>query len=88
MRSFPYAWYVDRIFNKNDSKTSLALCDYLRKDKKLDWSDYNTEALEAFSTLNRDLVSPPVLVSSQLRSSNMVDTDASAYALEAVFHQQ
>ena len=55
----------------------------LRKDAEPDWDSPTNDELEAFETLIRKLVTPPILGLPKANRSYMIDTDASAYQLGA-----
>lgn len=75
-------------FVRDCFKIPLPLNDYLRKYKEFGWLDPTIKAVDAFNKLESKLVEPSVLALPQLHRSNMIDTDASAYASGAVFLQQ
>ena len=60
----------------------------LRKDADLDWDSPTNDELEAFETLKRKLVTPPILGLPNANRPYMIDTDASAYQLGAKLLQQ
>ena len=60
----------------------------LRKDAEPDWDSPTNDELEAFETLKRKLVTPPILGLPKANRPYMIDTDASAYQLGATLLQQ
>ncbi len=64
------------------------LNDMLKKDANPTWDDPKPAAVEAFETLKRKLISPPVLALPKRGRPYMIDTDASAYQLGATLLQQ
>ena len=60
----------------------------LRKDVEPDWDSPTNDELDAFKTLKRKLVAPPILGLPKANSPYMIDTDASAYQLGATLLQQ
>ena len=60
----------------------------LRKDAEPDWDSPTNDELEAFETLKRKLVAPPIHGLPKANCPYMIDTDASAYQLGATLLQQ
>ena len=60
----------------------------LKKDANPTWDNPSTAAVDAFETLKRKLISPPVLALPKRGRPYMIDTDASAYQLGAALLQQ
>ena len=60
----------------------------LRKDAEPDWDSPTNDELEAFETLKRKLVAPPILGLPKASRPYMIDTDASAYQLGTTLLQQ
>ena len=60
----------------------------LKKDARPTWYDPTPEAVKAFETLKRKLISPPILALPKMDRPYMIETDASAYQLGATLLQQ
>ena len=88
VRSFLGAANVYRRFHKNFSGIAKPLNDMLKKDANPTWDDPKPAAVEAFETLKRKLISPPVLALPKRGRPYMINTDASAYQLGATLLQQ
>ena len=88
VRSFLGAANVYRRFVKNFSGIAKPLNSMLKKDARPSWDNPEPEAVEAFETLKRKLISPPVLALPKRGRPYMIDTDASAYQLGATLLQQ
>ena len=78
VRSFLGAANVYRRFVKNFSGIAKPLNEMLKKDANPTWDDPKQAAVEAFETLKRKLISPPVLALPKRGRPYMIDTDASA----------
>lgn len=74
-----------RRFIKDLFEIAQQLNDCRRKEKEIDWLDSTTEALNALKTLLSKMVAPLVLDLPRPHGPYMIDTDASSYALEAVY---
>ena len=88
VRSFLGAANVYRRFVKNFSGIAKPLNEMLKKDANPTWDDPKPAAVEAFETLRRKLISPPVLALPKRGRPYMIDTDAYAYQLGATLLQQ
>ena len=88
VRSFLGASNVYRRFVKNFSGIAKPLNAMLKKDARPTWDDPKPEVVEAFDTLKRKLISPPILALPKKDRPYMIDTDASAYQLGATLLQQ
>lgn len=73
---------------KDIYKIGWPLNKYLWKDKKLNWLDRITEALEVFTAVKSKLVPPSVLAIPKPNRLYTNDTNAPENALRAVFLQQ
>ena len=60
----------------------------LKKNARQSWDNPEPEAVEAFETLKRKLISPPVLALQKRGRPYTIDTDASAYQLGATLLKQ
>ena len=60
----------------------------LPKDAEPDWDSPTNDERDAFETLKRNLVTPPILGLPKANRPYMMDTDASAYQLGATLLQQ
>ena len=60
----------------------------LRKDAETDWDSPTPDQIEAFKTLKRKLVAPPILGLPKTNKPYKIDTDASTYLLGATLLQQ
>ena len=60
----------------------------IRKDADPDWDLNTSDKCEAFETVKRKLVTPPILGLPKANHPCMIDTDASAYQLGATLLQQ
>ena len=83
LRSFLGAPNVYRRFVTGYSGIARPLNAMLRKDADPDWDSPTNDEREAFETLKRKLVTPPILELPKGNCPYMVDTDASAYQLGA-----
>ena len=88
LRSFLGAANVYRRFVKDFSKIAKPLSAMTQKDANPQWDDPTEMQLDAFETLKRKLVSPPVLALPMPNRPFLIDTDASAYQLGAALLQQ
>ena len=88
VRSFLSASNVYRRFVKNFLGIAKPLNKMLRKDANPTWDDPIPAAVEAFETLKRKLISPPVLALPKRGRPYVIDTDVSAYQLGAALLQQ
>ena len=88
VRSFLGAGNVYRRFVKNFSGITKPLNSMLKKDARPSWGNHGPDAVEAFETLKRKLISPPVLALLKRGRPYMIDTDTSAYQLGAKLLQQ
>ena len=88
VRSFLGAANVYRCFVKNFSGFAKPLIAMLKKNALPAWDDPKPEAVEAFETLKRKLISPSILALPKKDRPNMIDADASAYQLGATLLQQ
>ena len=88
VRSFFEASNVYRRFVKNFSGIAKRLNAMLKKKTRPTWDDLKRDAIVAFETLKRKLISPPVLSLPKKNHPYMIDTDASAYQLGATLLQQ
>ena len=88
LRSFLGAANVYHRFVTGYSGIARSLNAMLRKDAEPDWDSPTKDELEAFETLKRKLVAPPILGLPKANRPYMIDTDASAYQLGATLLQQ
>lgn len=88
MRTFWGPCNVYRRFIEDFSTINRPLNDYLRKNKKFNWSDPTAQAQYVFNMFKSKLAKPPVLVLLQPHRPNMTDTDVAVYAFGAAFIQQ
>ena len=88
LRSFLGAANVYRRVVAGYSGTAPPLNGMLRNDAKPDWDSPMPDQLEAFETLKRKLVTPPILELLKTNKPYMIDTDASAYQLSATLFQR
>ena len=88
LRSFLGAANVYRCFVTGYSGIARPLNAMLWKDAEPDWDSSTNDELDAFGTLKRKLVAPPILGLPKAYRPYMIDTDASAYQLGATLLQQ
>ena len=88
LRSFFGAANVYRRFVAGYSGIAPPLNGMLRKDAEPDWDSPTPDQLQAFETLKRKLVTPPILRLPKTNKPYMIDTDASAYQLGATLLQK
>ena len=88
LRSFLGGANVYRRFVTGYSGIARPLNTMLRKDTDPDWDSRTKDELEAFETLKRKLVTPPILGIPKVNRPYVIDTDASAYQLGATLSQQ
>ena len=88
LRSFLGAANVYRRFVTGYSGIARPLNAMLRKDAEPDWDSPTNDELEAFETLKRKLVAPPILGLPKANRPYMIDTDASACQLGAALLEQ
>ena len=88
LRPFLGAANVYRRFVTGYSGISRPLNAILRKDAEPDWDSPTNDVLEAFETLKRKLVTPPILGLPKANRPYMIDTDAYAYQLGAKLLQR
>ena len=79
LRSFLGAANVYRRFVTGYSGIARPLNAMLRKDAEPDWDSPTNDEIDAFETLKRKLVTPPILGLPKANRPYMIDTDASAY---------
>ena len=87
IRSFLGAANVYRRFVTVYSGIARPLNAMLRKDAEPHWDSPTNDELEAFETLKRKFVTPPILGLPKANRPYMIDTDASAYQLGATLLQ-
>ena len=88
LRSFLRAANVYRRFVTGYSGVARPLNAMLWKDSDPGWDSPTNVELEAFETLKRKLVAPPILGLPKANRPYMIDKDASVYQLGAMLLQQ
>ena len=88
LRSFLGAANVYRRFVTGYSGIARPLNAMLRKDAEPDWDSPTNDELEAFETLKRKIITPPIVGLPKANRPYMIDTHASAYQLGATLLQQ
>ena len=88
VRSFLGACNVYRRFVKGFARIAKPLNDMLRKDATNDFDNPTEEQLEAFETLKKALVTPPILALPKVDRPYVIETDASEYQIGCTLLQE